>query len=190
MYVIYFSSCSPVENKLMLESNWPSKEPGEDISQSGHELHSKNRGKEKLKISWQAFFVMNWLQIPSCDSWGLSSFIHMWFSCKYMFFYLGARLQFNTWIFQKEKKWPRNTCLCLKAWTGPQADTSETFSHLWWRTSRLCQPEWCPSFRTMLDGGPHPRNGKYSVCWQLLYWQLMMPSFWSNTSFRNALCAN
>lgn len=64
----------------------------------------------------------------------------------------------------KGKKRPRNACMCLKVWTGPQADTSETFSHLWWRTSRLCQPEWCPSFRTMLDGGPHPRNGKYSVC--------------------------
>lgn len=105
-----------------------SEKPGKDISQSGHELQSKNRGNESWKSHDRPFF--NELT-PHPKPWFMKfiqfhSFSVLW----QMHVHPLPRVKLSMNIM----KTFRNTCMSLRArqtaQPGPQGGTSETVSRL------------------------------------------------------------
>lgn len=113
-------------------------------------------------------FLMNWLQIPSRDSWSLSSFIHSQFCCKCTFILCpGWRLQLSTRISPNEDiykhlyeptsqanglAWPSgwHKWDCISPLVGVSC------------TAGPCRPEKGPTFDTVFDETLHPAS------WELL----------------------
>lgn len=137
-------------------------------------------------------FLMNWLQIPSHDSWSLSSFIHLQFCCKHTFIVcLGSRLQLSTWISQNEEI--SKHLYEPRSLPGPRGGTSQTVSHLRWGFIVLqahAGQKRAPPLILCLMRDSILEVGNYCVCPLPLYWPPGKPSLWSNTYMVNALHAN
>lgn len=141
-------------------------------------------------------FLINWLQIPSRDSWSLSSFIHLQFCCKCTFILCaGSRLQLSTRISPNEDVYKH--LYELTSWANHLAWPSGW--HKWDCISPLvgvsctagpCRPERAPPLILYLMRHSIPQVGNYCVCLLPVYWQPGKPSLWSNTYVVNALHAN